>query len=78
MKLFVVFFFALSLVRLEAGDASSNRPTLVLENSSARLVMDLAGGSLGEFRFLEREVNPFVEQAFPFSELARAKEWLAA
>ena len=58
MKLFVVFFFALSLVRLEAGDASSNRPTLVLENSSARLVMDLAGGSLGEFRFLEREVNP--------------------
>jgi len=34
------------------------RKSLVLENGAVRLAMDLAGGSLGEFRFLDGELNP--------------------
>src|SRR5262245_4019944 len=41
-----------------AGEPSPDRPSIVLENESARLIMDLNGGSLGEFRFLNRDLNP--------------------
>jgi hypothetical protein len=36
----------------------NGRKSLVFEGRSARLVVDLAGGSIGEFRFLDAELNP--------------------
>src|SRR6185436_10428200 len=41
-----------------AGEPLSGRKSILLQNSTVRLVMDLAGGSLGEFRFLDGELNP--------------------
>lgn len=40
------------------ADPVGGRPSLVLEGASVRLVADLAGGSLGEFRFRDSELNP--------------------
>jgi hypothetical protein len=41
-----------------AGEVASGRKSLVLENQAARLVVDLGGGSLGEFKFRTGELNP--------------------
>ena len=58
--IFVLLGFALaqSVWPSRAGEPSPDRPSIVLQNESARLVMDLNGGSLGEFRFLDRDLNP--------------------
>jgi hypothetical protein len=50
--------FAAQLLGLQAADPLPVRQAIVLQNDTARLVMDLAGGSLGEFRFLDRPLNP--------------------
>ena len=44
-----------------SGFAAENfhgRPSLVLSNRAARVVVDLGGGSIGEFRLAESQVNP--------------------
>jgi len=40
------------------AQAVGGRPQFVLEGSSVRLVADLAGGAIGEFRFRDSELNP--------------------
>lgn len=42
----------------EALAETPERPSVVLENSLVRLVVDLNGGAVGEFRFRESSVNP--------------------
>src|SRR5689334_1694172 len=46
-----------SLIHTAPGQ-ESQRKGLLLENPAARLVLDLGGGSLGEFRFRPNEINP--------------------
>ncbi|MBN8245901.1 MAG: hypothetical protein J0L84_00495 [Verrucomicrobia bacterium] len=52
----------LGLAALVAATAHAEtvegRPVFVLEGASVRLVADLAGGSIGEFRFRDSELNP--------------------
>lgn len=40
------------------GEPAAGRPSLTLENGKSRLVVDLNGGSIGEFRFLDSNLNP--------------------
>ena len=44
--------------RVPAAEPPPSRRSVVLENESARLVVDLAGGSLGEFRLQGSDLNP--------------------
>ena len=37
---------------------ASERPSLVIESENARLVVDVRGGSVGDFRFKDSELNP--------------------
>ena len=41
-----------------AEERVQGRRSLVLENDKARLVLDIAGGSIPEFRFNDSELNP--------------------
>ncbi len=41
-----------------AEELGNSRKSLVLENQVARLVVDLGGGSIGEFRFQGSDLNP--------------------
>jgi hypothetical protein len=41
-----------------ADDVPGDRKSLVVENPAARLVIDLEGGSIGEFRFQGADLNP--------------------
>ena len=41
-----------------AEERVEGRRSLVLENDKARLVLDIAGGSIPEFRFNDSELNP--------------------
>ena len=41
-----------------AEERVQGRRSLVLENGKARLVLDIAGGSIPEFRFNDSELNP--------------------
>lgn len=43
---------------LLGDEPATARPSLALENGKARLVVDLNGGSIGEFRFLDSSLNP--------------------
>src|SRR5262249_53202880 len=54
------FALILAIANLTAAaeELVRGRKSLVLENSAARLVIDLAGGSIGEFRFRGSELNP--------------------
>jgi hypothetical protein len=54
----------LACAALGAGAIAANaeiingRESVVLTNTIARVVVDLAGGSIGEFRLLQKDVNP--------------------
>ena len=50
------FLWSFSLVMAE--ERVQGRRSLVLENDKARLVLDIAGGSIPEFRFNDSELNP--------------------
>jgi hypothetical protein len=41
-----------------AEERVQGRRSLVLENDKARLILDVAGGSIPEFRFIDSELNP--------------------
>ncbi len=47
------------MISLRAGQSEINgRESVVLESASARVVVDLAGGAIGEFRFIDSQLNP--------------------
>jgi hypothetical protein len=54
----LVFVLLSSISGVVVGAPPASRPSLVMEGSAARLVLDLAGGSLGEFRLKDSSVNP--------------------
>lgn len=45
-------------VRLQGAQSVNGRESLVFEGAVARLVVDVAGGAIGEFRFKDLELNP--------------------
>lgn len=49
---------ALGCGNLAAAEAVQGRSSLVLRGDQAQVTMDLAGGSIGEFRLKDRELNP--------------------
>ncbi len=49
---------ALLDVAAEAQELAGGRKSVVLDNKAAKLVVDLGGGSIGEFRFQGSELNP--------------------
>ncbi len=60
IKLWMPGIAALALiVRTDAAEPTSHgRKAVVLDSQVARLVVDLAGGAIGEFRLKEGDVNP--------------------
>ena len=50
--------FLWSFSQALAEERVRGRRSLVLENDQARLVLDIAGGSIPEFRFRDSELNP--------------------
>src|SRR5258706_14667749 len=58
----VAFGFAATLRNLgpaaHAEELVHGRKSLVLENQAARLVVDIGGGSIGDFQFKGSELNP--------------------
>jgi hypothetical protein len=54
-----LFLLCFNPVTLRAVELVDGRSSLIFENSKSRLVIDLAGGSYREFRFLDGTVNPF-------------------
>ena len=44
--------------QVNSGELIQGRPSLVFQNEVARLVVDLSGGSIGEFRLRDNSVNP--------------------
>ena len=48
----------LALGQAMAEERVQGRRSLVLENDKARLILDIAGGSIPEFRFNDSELNP--------------------
>ena len=44
--------------RLAAEELVNGRPSLVFENSKARLVVDLSGGAIGDFHLRDQKLNP--------------------
>ena len=54
-----LFLLCFNPVTLRAVELVDGRSSLIFENSKSRLVIDLAGGSYREFRFLDDTVNPF-------------------
>ena len=46
------------LLAVAAAHAQANRPSLVLESKSAKVVVDLGGGSISEFRLAGHTLNP--------------------
>ncbi|MCK5924077.1 MAG: hypothetical protein KAG66_24295, partial [Methylococcales bacterium] len=50
--------FLWSFSQALAEERVRGRRSLVLENHQARLVLDIAGGSIPEFRFRDSELNP--------------------
>ncbi len=55
-KLVFILFFLINQVIAE--ERVQGRRSLVLENEIARLVIDIAGGSIPEFRFNDSKLNP--------------------
>lgn len=53
-----IWLLALTLPTGKAASLVQGRESVVLQNTDARLVIDLAGGSLREFRFIEQRNNP--------------------
>ena len=61
MKIFrfkLVFILFLLINQVIAEERVQGRRSLVLENEIARLVIDIAGGSIPEFRFNDSKLNP--------------------
>ena len=61
MKIFrfkLVFILFLLINQVIAEERVQGRRSLVLENEIARLVIDIAGGSIPEFRFNNSKLNP--------------------
>ena len=56
----LIYASALTIAtQIVSGESSiKGRSSLVFENETARFVVDLAGGSFREFRFLDRPINP--------------------
>lgn len=50
--------FVMAIDQAQGEEMVQGRRSLVLENNSARLVVDIAGGSIPEFRFRDSEINP--------------------
>ena len=44
--------------QVNSGELIQGRPSLVFQNEVARLVVDLSGGAIGEFRLRDNAVNP--------------------
>ena len=61
MKIFrfnLIAIFLLFLTQVLAEERVQGRRSLVLENEKVRLVIDIAGGSIPEFRFIDSNLNP--------------------
>ena len=60
MKIFrfnLIAIFLLFLTQVLAEERVQGRRSLVLENEKVRLVIDIAGGSIPEFRFIDSNLN---------------------
>ena len=61
MKIFrfnLIAIFLMFLTQVLAEERVQGRRSLVLENEKVRLVIDIAGGSIPEFRFIDSNLNP--------------------
>lgn len=57
-RLLVLFVLAVVLLPSRAAETPGARPTLLFTNDTSRLVIDAAGGSIGEFSLSGHGINP--------------------